>query len=433
MFRLEQPEMSVHREAVSIEQPQLSSCETQTDALTKPKLAIVASHVIQYQAPLFQRLAASGEVDLTVFYCDSAGSEAYQDREMKTTLAWDIPLLSGYDHETLHNSSPVESLNGWGLVNFDLPGRLIKGRFDAVVFMGWGVVTYWLGFAACLLGHIPFFLYGDSNEIPANHSIRQGLRDRVLRALFARAAGFLATGRYNSEYYKHYGVEEARLFFVPWAVDNDRFESESRLTEAERNELRKAYGISPDALVVMFSGKLLPRKGPMDLLEAFAGMPNRERAVLLFVGDGVERERLEEFCEARSLKNVSITGFLNQSILPKMYGMSDVFVLPSYFDPRATVVNEAMAAGLACVVSDRVGPSGDIVKDGENGFVVPAGDISALRSRLDRFIEEPFLARRMGDCSREIIGRWSYREDVEGMVAAARFARSLNQKRSARQ
>jgi glycosyltransferase involved in cell wall biosynthesis len=381
---------------------------------------------------LFQRLAASGEVDLTVFYCDSAGSETYHDRDMKTALSWDLPLLFGYRYETLRNYSPLGSLNGWGLVNFDLPGRLVKRDFDGVVFMGWGVVSYWLGFAVCLSRRIPFFLYGDSNEIPPNHSIRQRLRDRVLRALFGRAAGFLVSGRYNAEYYRHYGADKTRFFFVPWAVDNDRFERESRLTDAERLELRAAYGITPDATVIVFSGKLLPRKGPMDLLEAFAGLPNTERTFLLFVGEGVERQRLEEFCEARSMKNVRITGFLNQSILPKMYGISDVFVLPSYFDPRATVVNEAMAAGLACIVTDCIGPSGDIVKDGENGFVVPAGDIAALTERLNRFVEDQSLARRMGDCSREIIGRWGYREDVEGMVAASRFALSLNPLRSAR-
>ncbi|MEK6285234.1 MAG: glycosyltransferase family 4 protein [Acidobacteriota bacterium] len=399
----------------------------------KPRLAIVASHVIQYQAPLFQRLEASGEVDLTVFYCDSAGSEIYQDRDMKTTLAWDIPLLSGYHYETLRNYSPLGSLNGWGLVNFDLPRRLVKGDFDAVVFMGWGVVSYWLGFALCLFRRIPFFLYGDSSEIPRSHSIRQRVRDRVLRALFARTAGFLVSGRYNADYYQHYGGDETRFFFVPWAVDNDRFERQSRLNEAERIECRESYEITPEAIVILFSGKLLPRKGPMDLLEAFARMPNRERAVLMFVGDGVERERLERSRDTHSLTNVRITGFLNQSILPKIYGMSDVFVLPSYFDPRATVVNEAMAAGLACVVSDRIGPSGDIVRDGENGFVIPAGDIDTLSSRLNQLVAEPSLARRMGECSRAIIGRWSYREDVEGMVAAARFARSLNEKRSARE
>lgn len=394
----------------------------------KPRLAIVASHVIQYQAPLFQRLAASGEVDLTVFYCDSAGSEVYHDRDMKTALAWDLPLLSGYDHQTLRNYSRLGSLNGWGLVNFGLPARLVTGHFDAIVFMGWGVVSYWLGFAACVSRGIPFFLYGDSNEIPLGRSIRQRLRDGVLRVLFGKAAGFLISGRYNADYYQHYGADKTRFFFVPWAVDNDRFEIESRLTEAERSDLRATHGISPDAVVIIFSGKLLPRKGPMDLLEAFAEMPNRDHAVLLFVGDGDERARLEEFCKLRSLENVRITGFLNQSILPKLYGMSDVFVLPSYFDPRATVVNEAMAAGLACVVSDRIGPSGDIVKDGQNGFIIPAGDIAALASRLSQFVDNPTLVRSMGECSRNIIERWSYREDVDGMVAAARFAKGLASK-----
>ena len=398
----------------------------------KPRLAIVASHVIQYQAPLFRRLAASGEVELTVFYCEAAGGEIYHDRDMKTTLAWDIPLLHGYHHQTTRNYSPLGSLHGWGLINIGLPWRLIQGHFDAVVFMGWGAVSYWLGFAACVSRRIPFFLYGDSNEIPPADSLRRRVRDRVLRALFSRAAGFLVSGRYNADYYRHYGAEENRFFFVPWAIDNDRFESESRLTSAERLELRNAYDIAPDAIVFVFSGKLLPRKGPIDLLNAFADMPSRDRAVLLFVGDGVERHRIEEFCRVRALKNIRITGFLNQSILPKIYGMSDVFVLPSYFDPRATVVNEAMAAGLACIVSDRTGPSGDIVKDGENGFVILAGDTAALASRLNRFVEQPSLARSMGERSREIIKRWSYREDVDGMVAAARFASSLSPQRSAR-
>jgi len=392
----------------------------------KLRLAIVTSHVIQYQAPLFQNLAATGEIDLTVFYCKSAGGEKYHDREMKTTLTWDLPLLAGYHHETLRNYSPLGSLHGWGLINLDLPRQLIKGQFDGVIFMGWGAVTYWLGFAACLSRRIPFFLYGDSNQVPNINSVRQWVRDQVLRRLFGKASGFLVTGKYNADYYLHYGADQNRLFFVPWAVDNDRFERESSLTDAERLELRSAYDIPADAIVIVFSGKLIPRKGPMDLLEAFGNMPNSEQAVLLFVGDGVERDRLEEFCKVRSLKNVRITGFLNQSILPKIYGMSDVFVLPSYFDPRATVVNEAMAAGLACVVSDCIGPSGDIVKDGENGFVIPAGDIPALAARLNRFVEEPALARSMGQCSRKIINGWSYREDVDGILAAARYAKALS-------
>src|ERR1700730_11413115 len=86
---------------------------TGSGASMKPRLAIVASHVIQYQAPLFQHLGATGEVDLTVFYCDSAGGEIYHDREMETALAWDIPLLSGYHHKTLRNYSPLGSLHGW--------------------------------------------------------------------------------------------------------------------------------------------------------------------------------------------------------------------------------------------------------------------------------------------------------------------------------
>ena len=390
-----------------------------------PRVAIVTSHVIQYQAPLFQRIAESGDVDLTVFYCDSAGSETYHDKDMKASLAWDIPLLSGYRHEILYNYSPIGSLNGFGILNPDLPSKLISGAFDAVIFMGWGVASYWLGFAACVTRNIPFFIYGDSNEIPDSDSLRQRFRDRVLRTLFQKAAGFLISGRYNAYYYEHYGADRSRFFFVPWAVDNDRFERESRQSDAERLKYRQSYGISNDVVVFLFCGKLIPRKAPLDLVEAFARISDQERAVLLFVGDGTERQFIEQICDRYMLRNVRVTGFLNQSKLPTIYGLSDVFVLPSFFDPRATVVNEAMAAGLACVVSDRVGPSGDIVRNNDNGFVFPAGDIETLSSNLNRFVEEPGLARRMGQRSREIIEHWSYKEDVEGIVAAGRFARSI--------
>src|SRR5262245_27881333 len=100
--------------------------------------------------------------------------------------------------------------------------------------------------------------------------------------------------------------------------------------------------------------------------------------------------------------------------------MSDVFVLPSSFDPRATVVNEAMASGLPVIVTDRCGPAGDIVRHGDNGFVFAFGDVDALAAHLDALAGDPALRERMGARSREIIAGWDYRAGVDGVKQALR-------------
>jgi glycosyltransferase involved in cell wall biosynthesis len=139
---------------------------------------------------------------------------------------------------------------------------------------------------------------------------------------------------------------------------------------------------------------------------------------LLFVGDGEERRRLEERVRRLGWRSVLFLGFKNQSELPRYYDLCDVFVLPSEKEPWGLVVNEAMNAAKPVVVSDRVGCAPDLVRDGVNGFVFPAGDIGALAERLRRLTEDPELARRMGEESLRIIDKWNFDADVQGLLEA---------------
>ncbi|HUP61190.1 MAG TPA: glycosyltransferase family 4 protein [Thermoanaerobaculia bacterium] len=388
------------------------------------RLAIVASHVIQYQDPFYRRLAARPELDVTVFFCSREGAEPYRDVDMGTTLQWDIEMLRGYEHRFLRNF-------GWGHGFFRLvnPGLIPALRhFDAVLFMtGWAWCSAWIGFAACLLSGTPFFLYGDSSFVPAEDSLRGRVRTRVMRALFRRTHRFMISGALNAEYYKHYGADERRFFPLPWAIDNDRFVEGSRFAEGEREAMRARYGIAPGELAVIYSGKLIERKDPMTLLRALArrsgglqpaGFRPAEagRYVAVFLGEGILREPLERFAREHGVR-AAFAGFVNQTELPKHYAMGDVFVLPSHFDPRATVVNEAMACGLPVVITDRCGPSADLVRHGENGFVFTPGDDAKLAESLDA-LADPALRSRMSNRSREIIAGWSYAEGVEGVLQA---------------
>jgi glycosyltransferase involved in cell wall biosynthesis len=388
------------------------------------RLAIVASHVIQYQDPLFRLVAAEPDIDLTVLYCSRHGLEAFRDADMGTTLSWDIDLL-GYEHRFLWNASGDLNRGFWRLVNPGIVPKLVRGRYDAVIFMtGWGAFTALLGMLTCRLFGIPFFVYGDSSFPPAEDTARRRIRARLLRMLFAITTGFLTSGVLNAEYYRHYGADPRRFFLLPWAIDNERFARESVLQPGEREALRARYGIAADAVVFLFSAKLVERKDPFALLKAYERMGQRGRAAVVFMGDGVLREPLERYAREHGLGGAHFIGFVNQAAIPKHYAMADVFVLPSTYEPRGAVINEAMACGLPVVVTDRCGSIGDIVLDGDNAFIYPAGDAGALADVMDRLAGDAELRARMGERSREIIAGWDYKRGVEGIKAMLHWVRS---------
>src|SRR5207244_3025893 len=101
-------------------------------------------------------------------------------------------------------------------------------------------------------------------------------------------------------------------------------------------------------------------KRPLDVLAAFQALEHRDRAALLYVGDGPLRGTIE--ARAAGMANVKVTGFRNQTELPRAYAAADVLVLPSEFEPWGLVVNEALNFGLAVIASDRVGAAPDLVR-----------------------------------------------------------------------
>ncbi len=286
---------------------------------------------------------------------------------------------------------------------------------------GWGSITALLGIATCRFLRIPSFLYGDSSLPPPEDSPRASLRAGFLRAVFGGVTGFMVSGVRNADYYAHYGGDPGTFFLLPWAIDNDRFAAASRMSENERAALREHYGIAADAMAILFSAKLVPRKDPFTLLRAFARMEMRHRTALVFMGDGELRPSLEALTAELGLSGVQFLGFVNQREIPRHYAMCDVFVLPSIYEPRGAVINEAMACGLPVIVSDRCGSIGDIVREGENAFVFNVGDELQLACDLDALAGDPSLRARMSKRSLEIIASWDFARGVRGVKEMLRW------------
>jgi glycosyltransferase involved in cell wall biosynthesis len=168
------------------------------------------------------------------------------------------------------------------------------------------------------------------------------------------------------------------------------------------------------------AARLIEAKAPGDLIAArrlfTQSLPPERRPFLLLVGDGPLRAELER--AADGIETIRFAGFRNQTELPAFYAMADLFVLPSRREPWGLVVNEAMNAGCAILASDRVGAALDLVREGVNGAIFPAGSVPALADALARLLADPARLAEMGRQSLAIIQRWSFAEDVAGLRAA---------------
>lgn len=389
------------------------------------KLAVLTSHPIQYQAPLFRRMSTAPGVDLTVYFCWNFGVEQSFDKDFGIAIKWDIPLLEGYRHAFLKNYSPRPSSGFWGQVNPAIVTELFKHKYDAVLIYGWNSLTNWLAFAAMIVTGTPVLIRGEN---PFNQELLKGrlklsVKKLVLGWLFKRIKAFLYIGEENRKFYRYYDVPEERLFFAPYAVDNERFIKEADTLSGKRDHVRASLGIARGAFTVLFMGKLTSKKQPDVLLKTFEAMKKKGGdAHLFFVGDGELRPKLEEYARSHGVADVHFEGFKNQTELARYYAAADVLVLPSGAgETWGLAVNEAMCFSLPVVVSDAVGCAPDLVRNNENGFVVPLGDVSAFAEKLEMIARDPTWKKRLGAASRRIIGHYNYQEDVRGILAALRY------------
>jgi glycosyltransferase involved in cell wall biosynthesis len=234
----------------------------------------------------------------------------------------------------------------------------------------------------------------------------------------------LFVGTENRRWFARWGVPERRLFHVPYAVDNDALRIAAHDLAPQREQLRAELGIESEAGPVILSlGRLVPKKQPSHLLDAFRQVRTNARCTLLVVGSGLLEKELRQKVAAEAIPDVVFAGFLDQTQIARAYVAADVFALVSSHDETwGLVVNEAMNFGLPIVVSDRVGSASDLVKNGHNGFVVPHDDLAALVAALNRLVMSNDLRMRLGEASRQMISRWTYDVTADCLVAAVRAA-----------
>jgi glycosyltransferase involved in cell wall biosynthesis len=377
------------------------------------RVAAVFPEPTPYRAPLLDRVAALEEVDLTVVYAAEtvAGRTWYVEPRHRAVFLRGarLPGAKAILHHDYH-------------VTPGLPRALADARPDVVVVSGWSTFVAQAAIAWCRLRRVPYVLVVESHDEGPRAGWRRKVKGAVVPRIVEGASGALVTGTLARRSMIARGAPPERVRIFANTIDVEAFGERATRLARRRDELRETLGAGQDDVVVLSVARLVPEKG-LDVLIHAVAEAGDPRLLLVVAGGGPERERLADLATVRGAR-LTLAGDLEWERIVEAYVAADVFALLSEREPWAVVVNEAAACGLPLVLSDRVGAAHDLLRDGENGFLVEAGDVEAAAAAFRRLADDPALRITYGARSRELAQDWGYGPSVAGFVAAVREAAS---------
>ena len=347
-----------------------------------------------YHLPLWREIKASASVEMRVIFLAE-----------NLTQPWNLDLQDDPTAEVLRGSWAVKLVRLWQLI----------GRRDVelVGLAGWGHSLLMAALLFAGLRRIPVTMESDTQYEPAAAWWRRVLKRLVLPVLFRVPRLFFPTGTRQAAYFMRYGVPRARIRIAQMTVD-----VRSIMARVDRYRAQAASASGGDKpTVFLYVGRLEPHKGIQDLLDAFVDLPQEDgKSHLIIVGDGSMRGLVES--TARIHPAVEYLGRLSGNALIHAYSRADVFVLPSHVEPWGLVINEAMAAGLPVIATDRVGCVDDLVREGKNGRVVPSACPARLSEAMRTFVQQPEIVATMGQTSRQMISTWTIEDEARILMTA---------------
>lgn len=389
------------------------------------RLAVVATHPIQYWVPIYRHLAAKGELKVTAFFLSDHSVRGGRDKEFDHNVAWDVPLLEGYDHRFLENyGSDSRSGSFLSYRCKDFISALKSDRFDALLIPGYSPIFYLQSISAARTLNIPVIMRGEITDDALPRGVfKRTLRTIALKWLYQRMGAFGAVGSPARRHLRRLGVPDECVHWSPYCVDDELFEREYRKLLPNRSEVLRRLGIGSNEVAFVFSGKLVPKKDPMTLAKALTLLNSISHLHLIVLGTGELSREFERTVRPILGERLHCMGFVNQTGLGEYYSAGNCLVLPSAWgETWGLAVNEAMQFGMPAIVSDRVGCREDLVQTRKTGWVFPAGDAAALAACLEDAATDAGRLRQMGETARLLVGGFTVAEASKGLLAAIRYA-----------
>jgi glycosyltransferase involved in cell wall biosynthesis len=361
------------------------------------RLAIVTNEPPPYRVPVFNRLSRAPDLVFRVIFC----SRREPNRQ------WDLPSMA-FDHVFLRER--ITTFKGRYIHNNpDVVGQLRAFAPDVIVTDQFNPThLYAFGYAMLRgIAHVPM----TDGTLLSEQALSRAHR-LVRRFVYARSAAFISASIGGQKLYESYGIPAERCFKSYLCIDNDAY-----LPLPEPAE--KKFDL-------IFCGRIVPEKGPLFALRVAQETAKKlGRTVrMLFVGAGSEEARVKAFAALQpNLVEAEFHGFALQNDLPALYRSARIFLFPTQADVWGVVANEACAAGLPVIVSPHAGVAGELVIDGDNGFVCGL-DEQAWAERAALLLTREEVLQEFSRRSLALVREYSFDNAAAGLLSACRFSLS---------
>lgn len=360
------------------------------------KIVVVTNEPPPYRVPIFNRIARVPGIEFQVIFCC----------RREPNRLWNLPPMD-FDHVFLRER--ITTVNGRYIHNNpDVIGKLQKFSPNVVVTDGFNP-TYLYAFAyAYFKGilHIPM-----TDGTYSSEQALSRIHKSVRRFIYKRSAAFLSASHGGQTLYESYGVPSELCYRSHLCIDNEAF------TPRADQIIEKQYDF-------IFCGRMEPGKSPLFALNVALDVARKlQRQIrILFVGSGSQEENVQRAAAFQpDLVDAHFHGFAKQQELPALYQSARIFLFPTVADVWGVVANEACAAGLPVIVTPHAGVAGELVLDGENGYVCDI-DVNLWSDRAIALLTQADMYRRFSDRSLSLVAQYSFDNAASGLLDACRRA-----------
>ena len=359
------------------------------------KILYLLSHPIQYQSPLIKSISSEKDIKLKVLYESVFSLKKNYDQEFNKKIKYDTDLVKDYDFEFITKKKE----SNFFLYLFSTKKIIDNFKPDFIWIHGYESFRKIIVIIICKLLNIKVLVRGESNLI--NKNLYYYISRKILFFFLDQFIfKYLAIGKKNYQFYNEF-VKKNKISFLPYVVDNSFFQKKSVKSKIEK--IKRKFKIKKNSLVFIYTGKIIAKKNVRIMIEAFSEL-KITNSFLFIVGDGI---LLKKFKSEFNQKNLIFTGFVNQSKISLYYNLSNIFVLPSEYEPWGLSVNEAMNGNNALLLSSNVGCGEDLLKKNKNGYFFKFNNKEDLKLKMLKISSNKVKLKGMCKFSKKIIKSWN--------------------------
>jgi glycosyltransferase involved in cell wall biosynthesis len=372
------------------------------------RVALLTEIISPYRIPVFNALSRQKGIELHVIFLAETDPTQRQWLVYKDEIEFPYEVLPACRWR-------------WGrwhvLLNRGLESALERFRPNSILCGGYNHPAFWQALIWAKFHRAHFAAWIESTSQDQRNP--SALTEFIKRWFIRNCSSFAVPGKSSFEYVRFMGVPAERIHTAPNAVDNRRFATLARSVKERESQRRAELGLPPRYFLC--AGRIVPEKGVFQLQQAYTQLEPELRSEmgLVFVGEGVARNELMKNATKTCPGTIVFPGFAQRDQLAAFYALAEVLVFPTLSDPWGLVVNEAMACGLPIIATDVAGCTADLVRDGENGYVVASGNVDQLAEAMAAFARDPHLASQMGERSATLIEGFSPEGCAAGLARAA--------------